>query len=510
MAAYVKKHQKTFILVLLFAVVCFGFMLTHHTITIDEETWILSDSPSLLWLFQGRFGTEIFNFFFTQQGRYAPFLWDFLSIVLWCFSGILFSYSLVGNRKSCKEIPLFFFLAYFVSMPFVVGELLSFSMFNLQVCVAMVCVAFAFSDTLYYIEHPSALRIVRILLLLIFSFSIYQCLINVYITAVVAFCLLEFTEGRRMLGRTVFISASFCMLSILLYYGGNTLLIHLVGADSYLSDNYVGWFSEGSIFKALFLAFANIARVSLAIPVLDVEIYGGLPIRIVTACFILYALWLFFQQKGIKDKALAFFYTLALVMAPFTLYLVLGTYKTHGRILQALPLAGAVEIYIILTLLKKEWFKKTAFVLLAYLLFLNARNMNMLFYYGSIAYEHDKNIANLIMFEIQKAGFDYHEKPLVFLGSLPMDSISIQTSATIGASIFEWDDGNMKRMTDFLETEGYQVIYPSDDAVLEALSVMENMSPWPQEGCLQETENGIVIYLSEPSEKWYTVNNIER
>ena len=38
------------------ALAAFGFMLTHYSLTIDEETWIHNTSGSIGWLSQGRFG----------------------------------------------------------------------------------------------------------------------------------------------------------------------------------------------------------------------------------------------------------------------------------------------------------------------------------------------------------------------------------------------------------------------------------------------------------------------
>ena len=38
---------------------------------------------------------------------------------------------------------------------------------------------------------------------------------------------------------------------------------------------------------------------------------------------------------------------------------------------------------------------------------------------------------------------DYHKKPGVFVGMEDYDSVPIETSDTIGGSVFAWDDGNI-------------------------------------------------------------------
>ena len=66
MKEYCKKYQKAILLALLFSLVCFGFMLTNFTVTIDEETWLLGNEESALWLLQGRISIWLFNLLFTQ------------------------------------------------------------------------------------------------------------------------------------------------------------------------------------------------------------------------------------------------------------------------------------------------------------------------------------------------------------------------------------------------------------------------------------------------------------
>ena len=139
MKEYCKKYQKAILLALLFSLVCFGFMLTNFTVTLDEETWLLGNEESALWLLQGRISIWLFNLLFTQGGNYAPFLWDFCAVILWSISGIIFAYALLGGRNE-KQSHMFIFLAYYSSLPYVVGEILSFSLFNLQIGLAMVAV----------------------------------------------------------------------------------------------------------------------------------------------------------------------------------------------------------------------------------------------------------------------------------------------------------------------------------------------------------------------------------
>ena len=70
------------------------------------------------------------------------------------------------------------------------------------------------------------------------------------------------------------------------------------------------------------------------------------------------------------------------------------------------------------------------------------------------------------------------------------------------------DEGNNTRMEDFIRTRGYAVETADAEKMQEALQETENMQTWPQENSIKELEDVIVVYLSEPTEQWYTVNGI--
>ena len=117
-------------------------------------------------------------------------------MVCWHFSGVIFAYALLGKEK-VKEWQMFFFTAYYASLPFVVGEILSFSMFNLQVCTAMVAVAFGFVSSVRFVEDKRKRDAGYAFLLLLYGFAVYQALICVYVTGVVAYCLLRFVKREE-------------------------------------------------------------------------------------------------------------------------------------------------------------------------------------------------------------------------------------------------------------------------------------------------------------------------
>ena len=64
----------------------------------------------------------------------------------------------------------------------------------------------------------------------------------------------------------------------------------------------------------------------------------------------------------------------------------------------------------------------------------------------------------------------------------------------------------MSRTRDFLGILGYKVILPSSAQIDEALEKIGDMSVWPAENAIGETEDIIIVYLSSPTSKWIELN----
>lgn len=505
MREFIEKNKRIFFLTLIFSFFCFGFMLTHYMVSIDEETWLLQDSKSLQWLLQDRYGIYIYNLLFTKYGRFVPFFSDVAGIVLWNISGFLFAYVFFDFEKKEHWWLRLIMLCYYNSVPLCVGEAFAFTMQIVPEALAMVLTAIAFIATVKPWPGHRHGRKVLILGLLIVSFGIYQALICVYITAIAAWCFCRFLQEDTIWhGFTT--GVCYSMGSIIIYYIVNFAIGKMIGTAAYLSGNYIGWTSENGILYALFMAFANVVRVSLGITIEDVYIYGAMPLRILMLLFIAVSIMLFFKKKGWVKKAGMLFFSLGVVLAPFSMYIAMGTYKTHGRMLIALSLSGMIEILVIYESLSRKWVERAVGVIFGGVLLANASNMNQIYFYSYLVYQYDKTVADNLIYDIQRLGYDYHSKAVVFVGNKEMDDILILKSGTLGASFFEWDGGNISRIVDFMELEGYMLNMPSPEQIEDGLARTKEMAVWPQEGSIVETDNSIIVYFSEPNEKWYATN----
>lgn len=509
MRQFYEKNKKAFYIALGYTVLCFGFMLTHYAPNIDEETWLLNETDSIMWLLQNRYTVYLYDLVFTEHGRFVPFFTSATAIGLWNLSGFLFACVFFDFEEKDRLWLRTLLLCYYSSIPFCVGEAFSFSMLIIPESFGMVLTAAAFLLTVGKCRLKCRLKgrwnEVCIILFLVTALGCYQALIGVYVTAVAGWCLCRFLQDKEIkpgLVRGILIT----LVSVGLYYVINLIIGKCCGTAAYLSENYIGWTNGESIFFNLFMALANVGRVSLAVPVRDVAVYGGVTLRVVTLLFILFSIVTFFRKRGAAKKAGVLLLTLGLVMAPFALYIALGTYKTHGRMMIALSLSGMIQLLLIFNGITRNALEKAAAVVVLGILMMNASNMNRIYYYTYLVYQQDRTMACQIIQDLKRAGCDYQNKAVVFIGKGTQEDIGIETSCTLGASFFEWDGGNIRRMIDVIKLEGCVLHMPSAAQIMEGLALSGNMKEWPQKGSMKETDTSIVIYLSEPDAEWFQTN----
>lgn len=529
MKKWMAENRRIILVSLAVALAAFGVMLTCNTLAIDEEKSIIAGEGYSVWIAQGRFMIQLFNEIFTVNGRFVPFLWDLLAVLAWFGSGVILAYSLPGIRcGKSGAFGLFWFLTYYGTLPFVVGEVLSFSMYSFQVALGAVAAAVSFYLTVKLVEAEREnekktgrflVGFLAAVLLLMMGTGTFQAIVSIYIAAVILYCLQKVLAGDLKIGRTVVWSALICVLAVVLYFVINRCVQAATGIAADYTDSYIGWSDERGVLWAAFMSVANVARVSFAITIQDVSIYGGVVILVNTVLFIIWSVVTFFRarEKGKKGRILLL--TVALVLSPFMIYILMGTYKTHGRMLLALPLVGAAQLSFILGDVwradGRRWLSRAgkylAVAVAAYCLWLNVRNMNAIYYYDYLRYQQDRVTANEVMHDVIAEGCDYHSKPIVFVGARVSDTAGFWESSDnlgIDGSFFVWNGGHIARIRELLVTEGYMTVSPTIEDSAYALTYTEQMSPWPGPGGIMDTDRCIIVYFSEPTEEWYQVNGL--
>lgn len=510
---FYRDNKLYLIAAFLFSLLCFGFMITHYSLTIDEETWINNTNPSgiTLWLTQSRFGVYLFDRFFTPLGRYVPFLWDGLAVLFWTFAGTVFSFCVTMVSHTYRPFSIFALTAMFSSIPLVVGELLSFSLFNLQQALSMVIMAAAVC-CIYVFFNTAKKGLLGLSAFFVFlSSSFFQAFPTVFITAVVIYCVLyikeELSPDYKRLFTNVLYAVGVLCVGVGLFYIVNKLITIYVapGGSAYLDQSYIGWKSASSLLQAFLRTLKN----DLCI-LLGRNIVGGSVLLVTLILFLIFVIFAVVNRKGFLNRLMLLIFCGILVISPFSLSLLFAMPNIVGRTYLALPLAYGAMLYLVCNHVKNiKWVRQAVVLVVLLLLVKNAAVMNTYFYNSYMVYQDDRAFAQNVMQRINNEGLDYRNKEIVFIGKYDSGIVRQSDSPAFG-SFFNWDEGNIIRMVDFLNAEGYSVEKPSEAVISYALQVSDSMACWPEQGCITEENNILIVKLSsvDSSSIWYRVNGV--
>ncbi len=505
------KENKVIGLSFIFAFVCFGFMLTNYSLSIDEETWLNNTNPELLkiWLSQGRFGLYIFDIIVTPLGRFVPFLWDFLAVALWTFAGVIFSFCISIFMDKPSRISVFAFCAVFCSLPLVVGEIISFSMFNMQQSLAMVIMSLSVCLTFMFFKYRKKRLLLISALLLFLSSSFFQALPAVYVSAIVVYALLyvqrESPYKIRALIYDTLYSVGVFVAGVGLYFIINTIITTYIapGGEGYLSAAYIGWDDGLSMIDTVVRTAKNCIRI-----LLGRNNIGGLAMLLTTALLLPYSIMQMSKKRVPKHICTVLILSALLLISPFTMSLVYAMPGIVGRTYLALPMVCSAIVFLSLNSIRHiRWLNILGSMVVCSILALNAANMNLYFYRSYALYQEDKAFAQSLTQMINVNGYDYRQAPVLLVGKYCNNAARDNMGASIG-SFFSWDEGNFSRMILFMNAEGYPVCYPTEQQIVSAMQVIEDIPAWPEIGCVTKVGDCIVVKLSEIEDYWYSINGL--
>lgn len=506
---FLKQNRYAVIAAFVFAYVCYGFMLTHYTLGIDEETWLMNADPELIknvWIQQGRFGLYLFDSVVTPMGNYIPFFSDFMGVTLWTAAGVLLAYCITIFFKEPSRFSVFVFCAMFSSIPLAAGEILSFSMFSMQQGLAMLLAAFGVLCIYRYFQYKKPAALLLSVVFIFFATSFYQAFAGVFLTALVAYALVRVirdqTYGYAKIAKEVLWGLCAVAAGVGAYALINAYLTTYVapGGQAYLSEGLIGWGKADNALSALFLPVRNAGAV-----LLGVKTYGGAVIMVLTVLFLIFTVVCAARKAGAKNRIMVFLTCILLLISPFFMAVLLAQPTVIGRTLLALPFAMGVEAFLIINMLPKTGALRACVNLVfCALLLMNAAYMNLMFFHGYVAYEQDKATGVQIVERLNEAGHD-ENTPVIFIGKLEQPYELIPQGAVTG-SFFSWDGGNNARIRDFLYAEGYTVCAYTPEQFAKGVERSQDMPCWPREGCIQRSGECIVVKLSEPDDAWYGLN----
>jgi Glucosyl transferase GtrII len=97
-----------------------------------------------------------------------------------------------------------------------------------------------------------------------------------------------------------------------------------------------------------------------------------------------------------------------------------------------------------------------------------------------------------------KASLNKQDNTMIAIsGKIPYHSKFVK-SETIGASLFEWDNGSAWRMIAYMRTLGFdQIDLAKEETILANRWIFETLKPWPDKDCITNHNGTIYIQLSD-------------
>lgn len=507
------KHNKVLIgVVFFFAIFSYGFLLTHYTLSIDEEISLFSDSINSVWIGQGRFGIALLKLLFNNtltQSITATFLaitTFSISSVIWAYA---FNLSSVNEKKvKGQDIPGIAAALMFVTFP-AYSENLGFSIMSFELGLGWIM---ASSATIlifkWVICKKNKIYMYFGLILTTLSTSIYQSFLPVIVCGLIV-CYIVYLyslqkEGRKVNLKDYFLVIikwiSLIFLSLICYKIIDRILSFFIPQSNYVSS-FIAWGKSDTreIISALLGNFWKIFSGEL--------IHGSfilLPSLIISILILFINVYRLFSRKTSQSNGLIIGISLlGFTATPFLMSLILGN-PMPIRANLVLTLFVASVWYLLLLLLTKNALRKVVFILIFFVAFHQSQSLSQLFYSDYNRYQDDVKLAHQIGYTILELDLgEYPTQPVVFVGSHVQETRrNLVKQEALGHSFFEWDGGNPTRISKFFKSLGYKYAEPSFEESKKGNEYARNMPAWPKKGSIDLVDNLIIVNLSENIDKY--------
>ncbi|MDE7274384.1 MAG: glucosyltransferase domain-containing protein [Lachnospiraceae bacterium] len=429
------------------------------------------------------------------------------------FEAVLFLVSLwgLGMGISClfygfydrgREYVYFIFVALFLIFPTYADQFM-FRFQSFETVFAMLLVVLATRYFYLGVTEKNYWAYGLAIFLDVFSFGIYQSMVNLQICfyiAVYLFTVEQYERGERR--KLICCELVHFLISFAVY--GIIVKLFFDSGD-YLSRQ-VGWFS-GDLMSAVMNLLAYIKRILLAMD----NFYPITYPACVCACMAMLLWKALCQRQKLLSYVIGFGGMLA---SPFFLALATGTPSPY-RAQCMLPFTCAVLWLFFASWLRERGGARCAACVILGCVFLLCQTsvLMRMFYTQDVIRDADQIIATQIIERIQENSTPDSNKPVVFLGHLDAKGngscyTRAEAPSYLSYSVYEFafiegvpvetpEYFNTGRILGYFETLGFPYAAPSAAVVEEAKAAGAAMDCWPAATSVQETQEYIVVKLSD-------------
>lgn len=484
------RNKKALQCLVIFALILYGGFAFNYTLSIDEENNQTNSNEYLHYISTGRFTLSILIKFFGN----SPFFNTIVGGIMMYLAAVMLT-ALLDRYKECTQFSCFVTCGLFMSMPYVIGETLNFAMQGMHTALGYILVACALYLFSYInLNKSESLSLICWgILFLVLSVGIYQSFVTVYIFLVAGLTLLLLKTKENIKGiiRFVVENIFFLIITMVIYISIVYLCHKFIIPDNGYLNGFVGWNKT----QSNQWVWQNV--VSNSLKIVKGEYYnqtGGAILKISVLLYAIYGAVMVWNQKRGK-KFLMAFVMISVLFIPFIISLVNGSFIMLGRSLNALPILEGFIWYLIFDDISKWNLGRVAGkIAVTLLLIFQVKCYNEFVYADQLRYQQDIMLAGQIMEEVDKI-VDDPDKPLVFVGTHYVNYRGNLSNVNGCESFFAFGTGDNLRILNFLNLSGYNVLYPSQEQINDAVQNANELPRWPKTGCIQDRGDYILIKL---------------
>jgi len=484
----------------------YGFELFGFSLSIDEELTSFGSAPELdVYLRVGRWGIYLLNYLIYPHSilPYYPF---FIAISTLALCSVLFT----GTRETGTSSKLVFAIV-FVTHP-LHAHYLTFNTSNLYYGIGMALTAVSFlmfEKSLSKGKWPVIPYILLSVIILAFSVSLYQAMIPFFLVFAFFLMIWRILDGSDTTVRSFLTTLGWIVLAVIgsagVYKVMDVAVRQMVlgsGPENQLEylDHFVRWgvLPAGVIFRETIRTIGEYLMGQGS----DMA-YTGWSTNVFMLLLTALCLVLFTKKRPPVQRILLLAGMIMLVLSPFSLNIANGK-SMPVRTLMAFPLMMAM-VWMLLVhqapVILKRVVTVLAFVLLVSHFYWNTR----LFYASHASWQADRVMAARIAERIMLLDLPgkYTKPKVAFVGhyALQQNTLFIK-SEVLGASFFEWDNGNPPRIKGLFRTMGIEEMeLVSPQELMKIKNQIAEMPSWPRKGSVALIGDIVVVKLSEDKKK---------
>lgn len=491
--SFICNNKKVIIIGLIFLIITFGYAVTLFTLGVSTETSVFNEaSGSARWVAQSRFSVGILKKIFSTN-QILPFRNSFLAVIM-IFIVAIYSCKVLNkmcnNSEKNNTILNIVLTSLFITMPISV-HYMYYLTYSFEIGIGMfVCILAADFFNKGVVFKKDKKYIILGVALLAFGIGVYQSFVPFFILIESACMFIYFCNNSIELKDKLIIiwkCIVYLIVALILFILISKMFLIFIPEEKYTE----GFFSWGkSETKQILL---NLFKYCKDIYLND-GIYGCKIIKPTIVIGILMGFYYILIKKKWFEGLILFF----IMITPMILPVSVGTampYRTQQTIMLMVPIIWYLLCYTINL-------KKLNNAILVVVLLISIRQtlyVNKLFYSDYLRYQNDLNLSRKISNRIYDLDIEnVKDYPVVYLGKKETEIIpNLIRQELIGYSIYEWDNGNYKRMQHFMTLTTNNFKLATEQDVSKAKQLGKDMPSWPAKESIALKENIILVKLSD-------------